>query len=262
MTTRERMEARAERRREWAASRSAKAAAGYRVGDEHRDASGRMDWALVTQPGYIPERARINRAHERAAEHAQMAAHHIGKAVGTEQALERTIFTDDPNAAEALESKAAAIEAAADRCKAINTAFRRAPGADFASKLAALIPDTLTGDEALRIARSHALQPYHAQPFPAYHLTNLRANARRCRERIKEVAARAQRDAEVAASPSGVVVSRHPEYDVCSVRFAEKPSRDILEALRANLFHYSGGAWSGQSSRLPECVAALEHATA
>ena len=257
MTRRERMEARAERRRDWAASRSAKAAAGYRVGDSYRDADGRMDWALVTQPGYIPERARINRAHERAAEHAKMAAHHIGKAVGTEQALERTIFSDDPNAIEALEAKAAAIEAQADRCKAVNAAFRKAAGADFSAKLAALVPDTLTGDEALAIARSHALQPYHAQPFPAYHLTNLRANARRCRERIKEVAERAKRDAEVAASPSGVVISRHPEYDVCSVRFADKPSREILDALRANLFRWSGGAWSGQTSRLPESVAAL-----
>lgn len=81
MTRRERIEAKLEKRREWAEGRRHKAAERLRVGDEHRDPqTGRLDWALVTQPGHIPERARINRAHEKAHEHAKMAAHHEAKA--------------------------------------------------------------------------------------------------------------------------------------------------------------------------------------
>jgi hypothetical protein len=259
MTRRERMERRAERRREWAEGRQSKAAACARVGDEHRDPqTGRMDWALVTQPGHIPERARINRAHERGHEHAKMADHHEAKAAGIEHQLATSIYSDDDDAAEALEAKAALIDAQADRAKALNAAFRKAPGTEKAEKLAALVrAGTMTQAEAVEAANLFGMCSWERQPFPAYHLTNLRANARRCRERIKDVCARTDRSAEAAAAPNGVKVDHATGCDWCRVTFAEKPAREILDALKAAGFRWTSGYWCGASSRLPQAVAEL-----
>lgn len=258
MTRRERMENRAARRREWADGRSAKAAAGFRVGDEHRDEHGRMDWALVTQPGHIPERARINRAHDRAIEHAGMAQYHEAKAAGIEHQLATSIFSDDDNAAQACDAKADGIEAEAEMGKSLNAAYRKAPG-DPAAKLAHLVEKgILTREEAMRIATEFARCPWQKQPVPSYHLTNLRANARRYRQRAADIQQRARLQAAAEAAPNGVVITRHTDYDVCTVRFAEKPEREILDALRAAGFMWGAGAWSGAASRLPAEVAALE----
>ncbi len=251
MTTRERMEARAERRREWAAGRASKAAAIHKANEPFRG-----NWAFNTQPGHIPERARVIARTERAFEHSNMAAHHVGKAAGIEAQLDRSIFSDDPDAIEALEAKAAALDTQADRRKAINAAFRKATGADRADKVIQLIrAGLLTQEEGGHIAQSFSLCHWQTQPFAAYELTNLRANARRLRERIKEVQRRKEADAATEEA-GGFLITRGDHY--CSVRFSEKPAREVLEALRAAFFNYSGGAWSGPLDRLPACVVALE----
>jgi len=251
MTRRERLEARAEKRREWAEGRQHKAAVLHQSNERFRG-----DVAFNTQPGHIPERARAIARTEKACEHSSMAAHHIGKAGGIEDQLARSIFSDDPDATEALEAKAAAIDAQADRRKAINTAFRKATGADRAEKVIQLIRvGLLTEDEGKHIAQSFSLCHWQTQPFAPYELTNLRANARRLRERIKEVQRRQEADAATEEA-GGFLITRGDTY--CSVRFSEKPSREVLEALRAAFFNYSGGAWSGPLDRLPACVVALE----
>ena len=56
MTRRERLEAKVERRRDWAAGRRGQAADLYRYTDRYRG-----DVAFNTQPGHIPERARALR---------------------------------------------------------------------------------------------------------------------------------------------------------------------------------------------------------
>ena len=57
---------------------------------------------------------------------------------------------------------------------------------------------------------------------------------------------REQRDA------GGVVVQPHGEY--CRVVFAEKPAREILNALKAAGFSWGDGGWSGKADRLPDEV--------
>ncbi|MGE0545063.1 MAG: hypothetical protein AB7R89_33315 [Dehalococcoidia bacterium] len=68
------------RREEWAQARERRANAYQRRSDHlmGRDTSpdGRADWALVTQPGYIPQRAQANRAQERAWDEQNAAAAH------------------------------------------------------------------------------------------------------------------------------------------------------------------------------------------
>ena len=72
----------AERREGWADARDRRAAAAQGRSDTlmQRDSSGRADWALVTQPGHVPQRERANRAQERAWKEQQAAAEHRAKA--------------------------------------------------------------------------------------------------------------------------------------------------------------------------------------
>src|SRR5438309_7202772 len=106
MTRRERLEAKVERRRDWAAGRRDKAADLTRYTDRYRG-----DIAFNTQPGHIPERARVIRMQDKAGEHQAMAQHHEAKANGLEGQLERTVFSDDANAIEQLERRIADHEA-------------------------------------------------------------------------------------------------------------------------------------------------------
>lgn len=249
MTRRERMEAKVERRREWAEGRRAKAS-----GLLARNEPLRGDWAFNTQPGHIPERARVIAREDRAIEHHDMAVHHESRADGLERQLETSIYSDDTDAAGQCEAKAAALDAEADLEVAVNKAWRKHKD-DVPALLAAWQALGLTDAKMQAHVRTMTLSPYLKGPcFP----TNDRANARRYRERAVEIRRQAARHAEAEAAPGGIVISRHPEYDYCSVRFAEKPEREILDALRAAGFGWSAGSWSGPTSRLPESIARLQ----
>jgi hypothetical protein len=249
MTRRERLERKVERRREWAEGRREKAATAFRVGDEHRDSSGRLDWALVTQPGHIPERARINRAHDRGHEHVQVANHHESKAAGLADQLERSIFSDDPDAIEALQAKAAELERESARRVAVNRAFRKAAGADQAAKLAELVRAGVIGEpEGVKLARFFGSCHWEHQPYPTYSLTNLRARIRAAKARVDEVKRRAARSQQAEAA-GGVHISGD-QY--VAVTFAEKPARALLEELKTAGFRWSGGSWCGERAKLPE----------
>lgn len=265
LTRRERIAARIVRRQEWAAKRAAES-------EREHAACNRIYRGLDGQPilvGHHSEKRhrrmidRADRALHRAVEAGKMERKHASAADGLAAQAERSIFSDDDGAVDALARKADAIDAQADRLKALAAAWRKRKEAEPSEKLRGMVADgILSESEALDAARSYALQPYHRTPWPSYAVTNMRANARRCRERIKEVAARAQRASEAQASESGVVIRRGSSFDGgpvwCSITFAEKPSREVLTALRAAFFSWSGGSWSGPESRLPACVAALE----
>lgn len=160
-TRRERAEARAARRREWAAGREEKADALH-----HQNEPYRGDVAFNTQPGRIPERTRANRRAEAAWEHTKMAAHHAARADGIDRQLERTIFSDDPDAPERLRERIAGLEAQRDRAKAYNLERRKAG----------------------------------AETLPGYVLTNLGANIRRLRARLEAIERERAADAAGGAS--------------------------------------------------------------
>jgi len=122
MTYRERREAKAARLREWAEKRQQKADAGFRVGEDLRG-----DTAFWTQPGRIPERDRIHRAHERAFEHAEKAQQMQARATGIEAQAAHAIYSDDEDAAERLEVRIAELEQERDRKKYINAEIRKGP---------------------------------------------------------------------------------------------------------------------------------------
>lgn len=65
---------------------------------------GRADWALVTQPGYIPQRAQANRAQERAWEEMQAANAHRAKAASVSHVV---VKGDRERAREAIRAEVA-----------------------------------------------------------------------------------------------------------------------------------------------------------
>jgi len=178
MTRRERMERRAARRLEWAEARRQKAKPLLAYTDRYRG-----DHAFNTQPGHIPERARVIRAEDKAFEHHQVADYHEQKADGISRQLDRTIFSDDPDAVERLQARIADLEATRELRKRANTAYKR--GGIEAVRVACGDAMALEGATTLRV------QPYYGKPFPAYSITNIGANIRRLQQRLAVAQARA-----------------------------------------------------------------------
>jgi len=160
MTYRERREARARRLAEWAAKREAKAAA-MRETDEHL----RHDWTFITQPGRIPARERMNARDERAYKIARKGQEMAERAENITRQLERAIYSDDPDAIEALTARVATLEAKRDAMKAANKTYRAA----HKEELRAMTP----------------FQRAQAVPAPSYALTNLSADIRRNTKRLE-----------------------------------------------------------------------------
>lgn len=253
MTRRERLEAKVAKREEWAAKAAQRSDAAF------RSARGLSDHIPLGQPilvGHHSEKrhrrdlARIQSRMSRGVEESQLASHHTSKAAGLADQLDRTIFSDDDNAFEAIEARIAEREEERTRCKAINAAFRKATG-DKAARLIALVANgLLTEAEAQSHAKTFALMPYYGVPFPPYHLSNLGGRITADKKRLADIRARQTRTARAEANDGMLIEGT----DYVGITFAEKPERAVLDALKAAGFHWSGGRWCGYRSRIPACL--------
>ncbi len=173
MTTyRERREQRAERLREWADKRQAKADV---VHQEREQYAG--DTAFWTQPGDIPQRTRLFRRMDRAREDSDKASEMQSRAVQIERQADHAIYSDDPDAIEALETRIAALEAERDAIKAYNASCRKgAPDVD-------LLTDSQRRDLA-SIKQVAAYSLGKGGAMPGYALTNLSGNISRQKKRL------------------------------------------------------------------------------
>lgn len=247
MTRRERLERKVERRKEWAEKAEARSEQHYNVGHKMMDAIPFGQPILV---GHHSEkrdrnfRGRIHGHMSKFVEERKLAAHHESKADGLATQLERTIFTDDHNATEALEQRVAENEAKRDRMKKINAMYRKGDAAGL--EAAGLNLEQLR--EKLKTAYSWCQQPY-----PSYELTNLGARIREDKKRIEIVKQQASRRAEAEAAPNGVVLKVCNE-GYCRVTFAEKPARSVIEALKAAGFWWGNASWSGKLEVLPQSM--------
>lgn len=241
MTRRERLEAKVAKREEWAGKRRAKATAVYTFTEQFRG-----DHAFNTQPGRIPLRARVIRMEDRAHEDLAMAAHHDSKGAGLADQLDRAVFSDDGNAVEALRVRIAGHEAKRDRMKQVNALYKKGDAAG----LSALGLDL----EQLKTRLAEAGAYWGSKPHLPYELTNLGARIRADRERITDIERRQARTANAEAQ-GGTLIEGTGEY--VSVTFAEKPVREILDALKAGGFMWGAGSWSGPRAKLPAEVLAL-----
>ena len=245
MTMRERMEHRAELRREWAAKRQAKAAAAF--AKAHAVASG-IPFGQPILIGHHSEKmhrrdvAKINAGMAAGVESTAMAAEHEQKAKTIEGRLKRTIFSDDADATENLKKRIAAREQAVERMKFVNKAH-----AKFLKTGA--MPDGVSDAEAEKIRNYKPAYSWEPHPYPPYALANMRQQIATDKKRLVAVAAMADR-AEAASEATGGVLIEGGEF--VRVTFAEKPSREVINRLKAAGFRWGGGGWSGYRANLPD----------
>lgn len=179
-TYRERREAKADRLREWADKRDARA----RTDQERADQLAAMiPFGQPILAGHHSERRhrndldRINRGHERAWESQRKADDFRRRADGIENAAGRAIYRDDPDAIEALEQRIAELEAERARIKAYNASCRKG------QRDTSLLDDRQQAD-LINIARVAAYQIRADGSAPAYWSANLSGNIKRNRDRL------------------------------------------------------------------------------
>lgn len=249
MTRRERLEARLEKRREWAAKREQRSSADF---DRARSFTDGIPFGQPILVGHHSER-RHRRALERsdnamrsACDSADMAKHHETKAAGLADALDRSIFSDDPDALQALQAKVDAEEAECARKKAVNAAYRKGKGTEGWG-------DALGLSRALQATLASNVGRYSwvTAPFEAYEFSNARNRIRQAKERMKSVTVRAARQELAEAAPGGVVIEGK---EWVRVTFADKPERSTIDALKGAGFRWGGGSWVGERAKLPEVV--------
>mgnify|MGYP001573674106 FL=1 len=259
MTRRERLERKQERRIDWAQSADAKSAAGFARAERIAKGIPFGHPILVghhSERGHRADLKRIDSGMRAGCENSDKAETHRAKAAGLETALKNTIFSDDPDAIEAINAKADKLDREREQMKAANTAIRKHTKAGADAQRTALVALGFT-----ETAAAGLLSPDFAGRigFPSYALTNNSANARRLRQRIGQIQQREKQQQE-AETNGGLLIKRSAENGYCSVTFAEFPGYDIVKEMKAAGFAWGGGSWNGYTNRLPESVKAMETA--
>jgi hypothetical protein len=252
MTRRERLERKLALRAEWAVKADARS---ERASDAAHRAVAGIPLGQPILVGHHSERRhrrdldRMASNMDKAVAQQKLAAHHRGRAHGLSDQLDRTIFSDDPDAVEQLEAKVVELRAEQERDKALNQWWRKHktmvgyPGMNdvTAARIDAQIADAYSWEK---------------QPVPRARLSNRLAKIKTAEQRIGEVKARQQRTAAAEDAPNGFTITGGAEY--CAVTFAEKPARATLDALKAAGFRWSGGQWCGRREALPACLTEQE----
>lgn len=252
MTYRERKEARLARRMEWAEQRDQQAAAGFARASAIAENIPFGQPILVGHHSEAHARrdiARIDAGMRAGCESQDMAAKHRSVADGIEQQLDRSVYSDDANAVEALETRIAQHIAQRDRMKMVNKLYKKQDAAGLASLGLSL--ETLT--RAVARQSEEGRLSWLTMPHPAYELSNLGARIRTDQKRAEQI--KAQRDrAEAASQAGGVLVERfngQTPNEWCRITFPEKPDREIIDALKAAGFRWGAGSWVGKTEQLP-----------
>ena len=238
MTYRERKEARAERLQEWAAKRESKAAAGWERADSMASVIPFGQPILV---GHHSEgrdrryRARIGATMDRALEDQRKAESMASRAAGIESQLASSIYSDDPDAVEALEARIAKLEAEREQIKAHNKAKRNA------------CTHPANCDCRSRFPRDCSCKDH---PLPSYVLTNLSGNIKRNRDRL-EVIKRQQARQEAATECSDGLSVKDEGNGYVSVTFSEKPEQQVRQTMKDCGFWFRQGSWWGKRENLP-----------
>jgi hypothetical protein len=251
MTRRERLERKIERRAEWAQKAAARSSQRFDAAHKIADAIPFGQPILVGHHSERHARAdqdRIYNNMSKAVELQHLAEHHESKAAGLENMLNRAIFSDDSNATDALRARIAENEAKRDQMKQINALYRKADAAG----LLALGIDI----DKLKAKLAEAGSYWGSAPHLPYELTNLGARIRDDKKRLEQVERDQVRKAKAEDSPAGVLIEPRRE-GYCLITFAEKPEREILDALKAVGFWWAKGSWAGKQDQIPPCVAEL-----
>lgn len=250
MTRRERMTARMERREEWAEKAHAASDAAYAA--SHRAVEG-IPFGQPVLVGHHSEghhrRAleRSDKAMSRACERSKMADRHESVADNLERALDKSIFSDDTDAPDALRARIAELEAKRARVVTLNKAIRREMKGGLTEGWMARTGASEAEQRAMLDNVQHGWD--NSPLFPPYVTANLGGRISADRKRLEYLLARQERAARAEAAPSGVVVEGDGDY--ARVTFAEQPERAVLDALKAAGFMWSGGSWCGRRDAIP-----------
>ena len=179
MTYRERRQARAEQRREWAAARAARADAAHATARTIHETIPFGQPILVghhSEGRHRRDIARFSRSMDESVESSKMAARHEQAADEIERQLDNAIYDDDPDAVERLTEKIARLEGERDRMKAENSEYRR--------------------EHKTELAGMTAWQKDQALPHASYTISNRTANIGRLRKRLEGLQRFKQAEAE------------------------------------------------------------------
>jgi len=183
------MENRVERRKQWAESRQAKARASFAGAEEAVEGIPYGQPILIGHHSEGRHRAALRRQDSRmraGCESLDMAKHHASKAEGIQTQLDRSIYSDDTNATEALRARIAEREAEHGRLRAYNASCKKAVKEGRKLGNSDLLDESQKAD-ILNLAR---VCPYQMRPgggFPGYALSNLRANINRDKNRLESI---------------------------------------------------------------------------
>lgn len=173
MTYRDRREARAERLRGWAEKREVKAATAFGEASQINDMIPFGQPILIghhSEGRHRRDLGRIDSSMRRGVEHSEKARSMASRADNIESQLDRSIYSDDPDATERLRERIVELEAKRGQMKTANATYRK----EHKAELAAMTP----------------YERHQAVPFPAYALTNLSGNIARNRKRLAALEAR------------------------------------------------------------------------
>lgn len=191
MTRRERLEQRAARRLQWAAGRQQKATAALARASQIADLIPLGQPILVghhSEGRARRDRARIAAGMRAGLEAQKMADHHLAKADGLQRQVDRSIFSDDPDAVDRLRERIASLEHRRGRLKRINAEIRRGAGWEARLRADGL---ELTAEERAQLLAIARYQPrFHAdgrRVYPTFGLTNLSADLRRQKDRLESL---------------------------------------------------------------------------
>lgn len=267
MTRRERIEARLERRRQWKESAEAKSAQHFKTAHQIVESIPLGQPILVGHHSEKRHRRALDSmaSHmDRACERDKMAKEHNSKAGNIEHALETSIYSDDPDAIEAIEARIASLEAQREEKRQLGAAWRKAKkpkSTDIEGwkRVCDILGWAWGHGPIMRGMRDCAREEGFCNrgPVPPYVLSNLGGNVSRLRKRLVEIK-RQQDRAKETEEAGGFRIARSTQGDYCNVQFSDKPERAIIDALKAARFHWSGGMWCGSTSALPTCVLEME----
>ena len=200
MTTRDRRLAKAERLREWAETRERKSAAAFQGVRQIADGIPMGQPILVghhSEKRHRRDIDRMDRGMRRGIEHQDKAKDMVSRAGNIEEAVDRAIYRDDPDAIARLTAKLAELEGRRDRYKAENAAYRKGDTA-----FAACLGIDLAHASALR-EKIEAGYSWCRQPHPSYSLQNLGGTITKERKRLAQLTAEKTPHGAAVVAPAG-----------------------------------------------------------
>ena len=241
-TRRERLEAKLEKRREWAESADRESNAHYKNFRRTMDA-----WPFG-QPCHT--QTDVNRLHKAAAqmdrsvEDMHRAEHHRSKAEGLARQLEKNIYSDDPDALENIDAKIETLNATRAFMKAHNAQARKEKWDEPTARKHADEKFPENGERRwCRYLTPDGL-------FQSYNFNYISKEVKRLESRRRDIASRQKRQA-AADNAGGLNILKDGAVNV--VTFSEKPPREIIDALKSAGYYWRNGSWRG-FKELPEAV--------